>query len=160
MRVGVYEDAPKVFISESGKPSGIFIDIIEHIAKDEGWVLRYVPGTWAQGLDRVAKGEIDLMPDVAYMSEREKIFSFHKIPVLSTWSQVYAKKGSGIQSILYLNGKRVAALEDSIQLETFTRLTNSFGLKITLIPVPDYKTEFEMISGERPMPASPTVSMG
>ena len=45
-----------------------------------------------------------------------------------------------------LNGKRVAALEDSIQLETFTRLTNSFGLKITLMPVPDYKTEFEMIS--------------
>ena len=66
VRVGVYEDAPKVFTSESGKPSGIFIEIIEHIAKIEGWTLRYVPGTWAQGLDRCAKGEIDLMPDVAY----------------------------------------------------------------------------------------------
>jgi hypothetical protein len=31
--VGVYENAPKVFTSESGKPTGIFIDIIEHIAK-------------------------------------------------------------------------------------------------------------------------------
>jgi PAS domain S-box-containing protein len=146
VKVGVYEDAPKVFTSESGKPSGIFIDIIEQIAQNEGWTLRYVHGTWAQGLDRAAKGEIDLMPDVAYMSEREKIFYFHKIPVLSTWSQVYAPKGSGIQSILDLNGKRVAALEDSIQLVTFTQLTNSFGLKITLIPVPDYKTEFEMIA--------------
>jgi signal transduction histidine kinase len=144
--VGVYENAPKIFTDESGKPSGIFIDIIEQIAKSEGWNLRYVPGTWAEGLERLAKGEIDLMPDVAYTAERERIYSFHKIPVLSVWSQVYAPKGSGIQSILDLNGKRIAALEQTIQLETFTRLTNSFGLKITLIPVPDYKTEFEMIA--------------
>ncbi|RII26937.1 MAG: sensor histidine kinase [Geobacter sp.] len=144
--VGVYENAPKVFTSENGKPSGIFIDIIEQIAKAEGWHLRYVSGTWAEGLDRLAKGEIDLMPDVAYTAEREKLYAFHKIPVLSVWSQVYARKGSGIQSILDLNGKRVAALENTIQLQTFTRMTNSFGLKITFIPVPDYKTEFAMIA--------------
>ncbi len=144
--VGVYENAPKVFTSESGKPSGIFIDIIESIAKSEGWDLRYVPGTWSEGLERLAKGEIDLMPDVAYTTDREKLFSFHKVPVLSVWSQVYAPKGSRIQSILDLNGKRVAALEQTIQLETFQRLTNSFGLKIILLPVPDYKTEFEMVS--------------
>jgi PAS domain S-box-containing protein len=144
--VGVYENAPKVFTSDSGKPSGIFVDVIEDIAKSEGWKLRYVSGSWAEGLDRLAKGEIDLMPDVAYTTEREKIYSFHKIPVLSVWSQVYAPRGSGIQSILDLNGKRIAALEQTIQLETFNRLTNSFGLKITLIPVPDYKTEFAMVA--------------
>jgi len=33
VRVGVYENPPKVFTSESGTPSGIFIDIIEYIAK-------------------------------------------------------------------------------------------------------------------------------
>lgn len=144
--VGVYENAPKVFTSESGRPSGIFIDVIEDIAKTEGWNLRYLHGTWAEGLDRLAKGQIDLMPDVAYTADREKIYSFHNVPVLSVWSQVYARKGSGIQSILDLNGKRIAALERTIQLETFTRLANSFGLKITLIPVPDYKTEFEMVA--------------
>lgn len=143
--VGVYEDPPKIFTSESGKPSGIFIDIIKQIAKLEDWNLNFVHGTWAEGLDRLAKREIDLMPDVAYTADREEIYSFHKVPVLSVWSQVYAPKNSGIQSILDLNGKRVAALEQTIQLETFKRLTNSFGLKITLIPVPDYKTEFEMI---------------
>jgi len=144
--IGVYENAPKVFTSEAGQPSGIFIDIIEHIAKVEGWNLRYVAGSWAEGLERLAKGEIDLMPDVAYTADRERIYAFHKIPVLTGWSQVYARRGSGIQTILDLNGKRVVALEKTIQLETFTRMTNSFGLKITLIPVADYKTEFEMIA--------------
>lgn len=144
--VGVYENPPKVFTDESGKPSGIFIDIIEHIAEMEGWKLRYVRGTWAEGLARLEHGKIDLMPDVAYTTEREKIYSFHKIPVLTAWSQVYARKGSGIQSILDLNGKRVAALEQTIQLETFRRLAKGFELNITLVPVADYKTEFDMIA--------------
>lgn len=144
--VGVYENEPKIFTSQDGRPSGIFIDIIEHIAAREGWKLKYVGGTWAEGLNRLAKGEIDLMPDVAYTSEREKVYVFHKVPVLSVWSQVYARKGSNIQSILDLNGKSIAALENAIQLQTFTRLVNSFGLKVTLVPVPDYKTEFEMIA--------------
>ncbi len=119
--VGVYENAPKVFTSGSGKASGIFIDIIEHIAKSEGWELRYVSGTWAEGLDRLAKGEIDLMPDVAYTTDREKMYSFHEVPVLSSWSQVYALKGSNIQSMLDLNGKRIAVLEHSVQQSTFVR---------------------------------------
>ena len=144
--VGVYENSPKVFTSESGKPSGIFIDVIEHIAQIEGWNLRYVPGTWAEGLDRLAKGEIDLMPDVAYTTDREKMYSFHEVPVLSSWSQVYASKGSNIQSILDLNGKRIAVLENSVQQKTFERLTNSFGLSVTLISVPDYTTEFELVA--------------
>lgn len=149
VRVGVYENEPKVFTVANGRPSGIFIDIIEDIAKTEGWKLIFVSGTWAEGLDRLKKGEIDLMPDVAYTSEREKVFAFHKIPVLSVWSQVYAPQGSNIQSILDLNGKRVAALEHTIQLETFSRLTQGFGLKIILVPVADYKTEFEMIAAGR-----------
>ncbi len=143
--VGVYENAPKIFTSESGKPSGIFVDIIEYIAKTEGWRLRYMPGTWAEGLDRLAKGEIDLMPDVAYSADRKKRFSFSKVPVLSSWSQVYARKGSGIRSILDLKGKRIAVLEGSVQQEAFVRLAHGFGLDMTLVSVPDYETMFGVV---------------
>jgi PAS domain S-box-containing protein len=145
--VGVYENSPKIFLSESGKPAGIFIDIIEHIAKSEGWKLQYVSGTWGEGLDRLAKGEIDLMPDVAYTADRDRIFSFHKVPVMSSWFQVYARKGSGIKSILDLGGKRVVVLERSIQQEAFVRIADGFDLNITLISMPDYKSIFEMVAG-------------
>jgi PAS domain S-box-containing protein len=144
VKVGVYENAPKVFTSGSGKPSGIFIDIIEYIAKEEDWELEYVSGTWAEGLDRLARGEIDLMPDVAFTAEREKKYSFHKIQVLSSWFQAYAGRDSGIRSILDLNGKRIAILEKSVQQEAFTRFSEGFGLHVKLVPVPDYKTMFEM----------------
>lgn len=146
VRVGVYENAPKVFIDESGRPAGIFIDLIEYIAESENWGLKYVPGTWGEGLDRLARGEIDLMPDVAHTSDREKIYSFHKTPVLSSWFQVYARQGSGIRSILDLAGKRITVLERSVQEEAFAQLTAGFGLEAVLIPLPDYRETFELVA--------------
>lgn len=146
MKVGVYENAPKVFTADSGNPSGIFIDIIEYIAREEGWNLVYISGTWAEGLDRLSKGEIDLMPDVAYNAEREKKFFFHKVPVLSSWSQVYSASGAKIQSILDLDKKKVAVLDGSVQQTAFAKLAGSFGLNISLVFVPDYKTMFEIIA--------------
>ncbi len=146
--VGVYENSPKIFTSESGKPVGIFIDIIENIAKKEGWNLHYVTVTWGEGLDRLARGDMDLMPDVIYTPERQKRFAFHKVPVLSSWFQVYAPKGNDIKSILDLNGKRILVLERSVQEEAFTRLSKGFGLTCSLIAAPDYKTMFEKVAND------------
>ncbi|MCX7634475.1 MAG: ATP-binding protein [Syntrophales bacterium] len=146
VRVGVYDNAPKIFISPAGKPEGIFIDLITFIAERERWTIQYIPGTWKEGLDRLATGEIDLMPDVAYTAEREKRFSFHKVPALSSWDQLYGRKESGIQSVLDLSGKKIVVLEGSVQEAEFKRMVESFGLPMTLIRVADYKQGFAMVS--------------
>lgn len=144
VKIGIYENAPKVFTDASGKPAGIFVDVIEYVSKKQGWQIRYVTGTWAEGLDRVTSGEIDLMPDVAPSPERKKHYSYHQVPVLSSWFQVYAPKGSGIKSILDLNGKKIAVLDRSIQKEAFEELKQGFGMNSTLITVPDYTTLFKI----------------
>ena len=58
VRVGIYRNSPKVAVSESGQPEGIFVDIIEAIAREEGWSLKYVQGTWTEGLDPESQNEI------------------------------------------------------------------------------------------------------
>ena len=146
VRVGIYQNSPKVAWSESGKPEGIFVDLIEAIAADEDWSLEYVPGTWAEGLDRLAKGEIDLMPDVAFSADREKLYAFHREPVLSDWFQVYTRRGSGIRSLLDLNGKRVAVLERSIQQDAFEKMIEGFDLATTLVARPDYDNAFSAVA--------------
>ena len=146
LRVGIYENAPKVATDNAGKPVGIFIDLLEHMAGMEGWTLRYVPGTWAENVDRLEQGEIDLLPDVAYSAERATRYAFHKTPVLSSWFQVYAPKGHQIRSLLDLNHKKVLVLERSLQEEAFRRLGQGFGLVVTLISVPDYQTMFAMVA--------------
>ena len=146
VRVGLYDNMPKVGLGPAGQPQGIFVDIIEAIAAREGWELAYVPGTWREGLDRVAAGEIDLMPDVAQSKSRGDRFAFHREPVLSDWFQVYARKGSGIRSVIDLAGKRVAVLDGSIQEEAFNQMFASFDVPLTLCPFPDYRAALRDVS--------------
>lgn len=140
VRVGVYENAPKIMVDKDGRPAGIFIDVIEAIAQAEGWELEYVVGNWREGLDRVESGAIDLMPDVAYTTEREKLYAFHAEPVLSDWFQVYTRRGSGLSSITEMAGKRVLVLDRSVQQAAFTQMSKGFGMELEVVPLPDYQS--------------------
>lgn len=146
VRVGVYQNSPKVALSSAGKPEGIFVDIIEAIALKEGWRLEYVAGTWSEGLARLEAGEIDLMPDVARTSEREPLFAFHQEPVLASWNQIYTRRGSGVRSLLDLETKRIAVLEGSVQQTMFTQMTSSFNLTTRLAPYADYDAAFDAVA--------------
>jgi len=70
VRVGIYDNNPLVEPTPSGGASGFFIDLLQAIAHEEGWQLQYVPMIFADGLDRLEKGELDLMTVVAYSEER------------------------------------------------------------------------------------------
>ncbi|MBK9346052.1 MAG: transporter substrate-binding domain-containing protein [Burkholderiales bacterium] len=145
VRVGVYQNSPKVALSDAGRAEGIFIDVIEHVAQQEGWTLEYVPGTWAEGLERLARGEIDLMPDVARNTEREALYGFHDEPVLASWNQVYTRKGSGVRTLLDLGGKRVAVLAGSVQERQLSQMAASFSLELQWLPRVDFDAAFAAV---------------
>ena len=149
LRVGVYQNSPKVGLSAGGKAEGIFVDVLEAIARAEGWRIEYVPGSWNEGLERLAAGEIDLMPDVARSAERERLFDFHREPVLSSWSQVYARPDSGIRTPLDLDRRRVAVLEGSVQEAGFRQMMSGFSIEVELIPAADFFAAFTAVAEGR-----------
>lgn len=142
LRVGLYQNLPKVGWTEDGRPAGIFVDLLDEIAEKEHWTIQYVPGTWAEGLDRLAAGEIDLMPDVAITPEREEQFAFHREAALSSWLQIFARRGSGIRTLVDLEQTRIAVLDRSIQHHALQRLADSFDLTVTFHGFPDYDSAF------------------
>ena len=138
VRVGIYENSPKIELSNAGQPSGILGELLVEIAAREGWQLRAVPCAWQACLNAVAAGEIDLLPDVAFNEERARTLDFHRIPALHSWSQVYRRPDVPIASMLDLKGRRVAVLTDSIQQDYLTSLLDSFGIEATMVPVSSY----------------------
>ena len=149
VRVGVYENPPKVFTETDGTPAGIFVDIIEEIARREGWSLRYVHGSWSRCLERLDSGTIDLMVDVAYSSERAKKYVFCKTDILSNWAQIYTRRGVNIKLITDLAGMRLATLRQGIHLVRFKNLADGFGFHFDLTAVDNYETVFRMIHEEK-----------
>ena len=70
IRIGSYANEPKLVLDRDGHLSGIFGDLLNEIARREGWSLIAVPCDWQQCLDMARRGEIDLLPDVAWSEER------------------------------------------------------------------------------------------
>ncbi len=145
VRVGIYQNEPKTFMDENGHASGFFIDLLAKIAAQENWTLEYVPCEWTDCLQALQDGQIDLMPDVAYSPERDAVFDFHNIPVIESWSRVYASRVMSIVNIPDLNGKRVATLEGSIQQTVFMQLMDGFGYSVTLIPTDSFEQAFALV---------------
>jgi PAS domain S-box-containing protein len=152
IRVGIYENQPKIFTDKEGNASGFWPDVIKYIAVKEGWKIEYIQGTWSQCLERLKNGEIDIMPDVAYTDERNKLYAFSKQTVYVSWSRVYTRAGTGIESILDLEGKNIAVLKDSVNVEGpegIKSLISKFAINCTLTEVDSYIRVFELVeSGE------------
>ena len=115
VRIGVYNNSPKIFINEEGDPDGIFIDLLTHIAEKEDLKMEFVPGQWYELKDMLLKEEIDILPDFAFSEERDSLNTVNSIPVLSSWLEVYTLKGAGLHSIKQLNKKEIGVLKGSIQ---------------------------------------------
>ena len=114
IRVGAYENYPKVYSDQDGNIVGFFPEILHHIASVEGWNIEYVPGNWSQSLARLGKNEIDLMVDVALSEERSKQYDFTSETVLINWGILYTRKNFRIESLFDLRGKTIAVMKDSI----------------------------------------------
>lgn len=146
VHVGIAQNPPKCYMDDEGKPAGIFVEILNSIGNEEGWELQYQLGKWDENLLKLQSGEIDLVADVAYTTDRDKLFAFHSIPVLSSWSQVYSRKGLGIQSIIDLDGKRIVVLEGSIQQQALNTMVKGFGLQVTITAVQSFDDAFKAVA--------------
>jgi len=147
VRVGVYQNKPKVFMDENGHASGFLIDLLGEFAAQEGWTLVYVSCEWADCLTALEDGRIDLMPDVAYSVERDQKYDFHRIPVAESWSQVYANPRVRVTGFSDLAGRRVAMLEGSIQQTVFEQYMRGFGFEFTLAPAGSLEEAFQQVAG-------------
>lgn len=148
IRVGSYDNSPKIWMDGNGVAQGLFPDILNAIAATEGWKLEYVQGTWDEGLKRLEANEIDIMPDVALSDERKQKYDFNSETVLVNWGMVYTRQGISIASMTDLEGKRIAILKSGIHYNGplgVKNLIDTFGIKAEIIGVKEYAEVFDLL---------------
>ena len=144
--VGLYENDPKLFTDAAGQPAGIFPELLAEIATREGWLVRHVSCEWAACLEMLDAGQIDLMPDVAFSAERAQRFTFHDSPVLHSWSQVFKPLDSRVESILDLDGQRVAMLGGSLQEDALRAMLAGFDVSFEIVAADSLPQAFALVA--------------
>ncbi len=148
VRIGFYDNPPKLFSGSQGEPAGIFPEILETIAKQENWEITWVKGTWKEGLIRLESADIDIMPDVAYSQARAKKYTFSDQPVFINWGTLYTRPGLHINAITDLSGKRVAVMRGSIHTdgrEGIRSQLQKFNVSCTIIEFNSYQDVFQAL---------------
>jgi ABC-type amino acid transport substrate-binding protein len=145
VRVGLYQNAPKVYTAEDGQPAGLFVELIDAAARAEGWRLNHVPCEWKACLEQLERGEIDLMPDVAFSAERAERFDFGRVSVANSWSQIYGDPDLAIQTLVDLADRRIAVLRGGIQESFLAQLMAGNHVAYRPLPVASLEEGYQAV---------------
>ena len=111
--VGVFDNPPLMYKSEEGKVGGLFIDVLEHIAENNGWKLKYKFGSSKECYEWLSLGEIDMLAESAISQQRASKYLLTNESVISTWASIYADSDTDLTSFLDLQGRRIAVITES-----------------------------------------------
>lgn len=149
IRVGIAENEPLVFKDSQGNIRGVFVDLLETVAHQEGWQLEYIYADWDDLMIMLSTAKIDILPDIAYTEERAKIFDYNKEVIFTNWGRVFSSTGFTPQSLFDLRDKRIAVMKGDVYFagkDGFKDVATQLGLNCTFIEVADYRTVFAYVA--------------
>jgi len=139
VRVAVFPHKPATFQEAGGQVRGFYIDMIEEVGRAQGWEIHYVPGSFAEGLERARRGDVDLATSVAFTEERAQYLDYGKEVTLTVWSILYANPKVPIQSVFDVRGRRVAVMKSDVNGQHFMDLCRKFEIQVDFVVVPSFE---------------------
>lgn len=142
IRVGIFPFAPFNFIDIHGTAQGFNAELIREIVRSENWKVKFIPGSWSEGLERLEKQEIDLMVSVAYSPERAEIMDYNSESVVELWGQVFLRSGEKVHNIDDLSGHRIAVMHKDISGINFIKTAERFDVHCEIVTFSTHKEVF------------------
>ncbi|HSJ80632.1 MAG TPA: EAL domain-containing protein [Thiobacillus sp.] len=149
VRVGVFENPPIVSAPAGSQPEGIAIDMLRWVADREGWKLVFVPDAFDKQVERLERGEIDLLVGFAYTEARASQFKLSKQSLVGNWGMVFRHAGASIESLPDLKGKRVALMRSSTHSQALVELAARFDAAFTPVYVDTYPQVMQAVAQRR-----------
>jgi len=108
-----------IYNENSGDIEGIDVDLLKTIYKDLDVSLDFKIATWDDALEMLEKGIVDVIPNIAKTTERERFMAFSKCYRDECVYAFYTLKGLKLSSYENLIGKRIGIMEGYEYYPTF-----------------------------------------
>ncbi len=149
VRVALDQSPPTSFLNEQGKADGFFPGLFNQMAPLLDWKITYVPCAWEQCLEQLQRGEVDVLPGIAYTEARASRYNFSSETTLSSWGEVFGSDAFVPETLIDLNNRSLAVLSNDVYLQGELGLLNllrQFDLNVQLIEVASYEDAFAKVT--------------
>ena len=130
VRVGWYEGGYNI-TGPSGERSGYGYDFQQTVAAYTGWRYEYVKGSSMELLEKLQRGELDMLNCISYTPERAQHMLFSSVPMGREKYYLYAyigKTGLSPSKLYLLEGKGVSMIASSMMETAFSDWEKQQGL--------------------------------
>ena len=130
VRVGWYEGGYNI-TGPSGERSGYGYDFQQTVAAYTGWRYEYVKGSSVELLEKLQRGELDMLNCMSYTPERAQHVLFSSMPMGREKYYLYAdieKTGISPSKLYLLEGKGVSMIASSMMETAFSNWEKQQGL--------------------------------
>lgn len=138
VKCGLAYIPPLMYRDAEGRPTGLCVDLMKHFAEQYHWKLTFVDGTWNECVHWLKDGNIDILPSAIRIPSREPHYDFSKESIVKIWNVLIIPSDSKIKNVMQLSGQRIAILAGDVNVNNFTKLTDSYSIKWTQVPVESY----------------------
>ena len=121
VRVGWYEGTYNTTGSD-GKKRGYSYEYQQAVAAHTGWKYEYVEGSWAELMNMLKKGQIDLLGGISYAEERAASMLFSELPMGEEKYYLYVDPSNtdiSASDLTTLNEKRIGVMPDTLSARRF-----------------------------------------
>ncbi len=146
LRVGGEQNLPVSTITHDGKPQGLFPEVFEEIARRAGWRVEYVPCVLSVCFEQLQSGQLDMLFAIAKTPSRAELYDFSKEALLSNWGQVYVRRNTRVESILQLEGQRIAVVRNDTHGDAFKTLFGNFNKQAIYVELGSYEEVFKSLN--------------
>ena len=163
VKVGWYESSFNR-IDDAGRRTGYAYEYQMKIAAYTGWKYSYVVGSWADLLQMLKDGEIDMMSDVSYTDERAEQMLYADSPMGAEDYYIFiSPENTEITAEDYatLNGKKIGVNKGSIQIGFYEKWAQQHGVAAELVLLTTTESESIelLLSGELDAYITPNAAM-
>jgi len=131
--------SPIVYTGDDGTAAGIMPEVLQRILSEEGHTVRFITGiAFADAYERVAAGEIDLLPGAVYTEERARELDYNAEPIVVAWGQLGVLPGQDFDGLLELRGRRIGLMRDGQNAGNFVDLMERFDIDFVPVVFEDF----------------------
>ena len=145
--MGCYPDPGMMDIKEDTlEKSGYSYEYMQEIAAHAGWRYEYVYGTFSELMDKLEKGEIDILPVVSATDERRERYLFPDYKMADEMFYLASLDELPVSDDLHeLSGMRIGSIEGYFQNTVLEGFLEEKGLDCELVCYPSSQDKWEAI---------------